>query len=79
MQQSNFTMRQGRAPDAPRLHDLHTASVRALCPGHYTSEVIDAWLANRRPETISRQSTVATSLSSKTIHTSLDLAKRSAG
>ena len=50
MQQSNFTMRQGRAPDARRLHDLHTASVRAFCRGHYTSEVIDAWLANRRPE-----------------------------
>jgi len=36
--------------DAPRLHELHTTSVRALCSGHYAPEVIDGWLLNRRPQ-----------------------------
>jgi GNAT superfamily N-acetyltransferase len=35
--------------DAPRLHALHTASVRRICGPHYTPEVIEGWLANRRP------------------------------
>jgi predicted N-acetyltransferase YhbS len=35
--------------DAPRLHELHTASVRRLCAPHYAPEIIDGWLANRRP------------------------------
>ena len=35
--------------DAPRIHALHTASVRALCSGHYAVEVIEGWLANRAP------------------------------
>jgi GNAT superfamily N-acetyltransferase len=43
-------IRQARPADAARLHELHTASVRALCGPHYTPEVIDGWLRNRRPE-----------------------------
>ena len=35
--------------DAPRLHALHTASVRRICAPHYAPEVIEGWLANRRP------------------------------
>jgi predicted N-acetyltransferase YhbS len=35
--------------DAPRLHELHTASVRRICAPHYAPHVIDGWLANRRP------------------------------
>ena len=46
---SDTVIRPARPEDAPRLHELHTASVRALCAGHYSAEVIDAWLWNRAP------------------------------
>jgi GNAT superfamily N-acetyltransferase len=36
--------------DAPRLHELHSASVRELGAPHYAPEVIEGWLVNRRPE-----------------------------
>ena len=42
-------IRSARPDDAPRIHELHTVSVRALCSGHYTAETIDGWLANRAP------------------------------
>ena len=45
----DFTIRPARLDDAPAIHALHTASVRALCAGHYAPEVIDGWLANRAP------------------------------
>ena len=44
-----MAIRAARAVDAPRLHELHTASVRALCAGHYSADVIEAWLLNRAP------------------------------
>jgi GNAT superfamily N-acetyltransferase len=42
-------IRPARSEDALRLHELHTASVRALCAGHYSADVIEAWLWNRVP------------------------------
>jgi GNAT superfamily N-acetyltransferase len=50
MQESNLCIRKAMREDAPRLHELHTMSVRTLCSGHYAPEVIDGWLLNRRPE-----------------------------
>ena len=49
MHTSDIVIRPARPEDAPRLHQLHTASVRALCASHYSAEVIDAWLLNRAP------------------------------
>lgn len=46
----DLAIRTARADDAPRIHALHTASVRALCAGHYAANVIEGWLANRAPE-----------------------------
>ncbi len=46
----SFTIRTAAPDDAARLHALHTASVRGLCAPHYAPEIIDGWLANRRPE-----------------------------
>jgi GNAT superfamily N-acetyltransferase len=43
----NIVIRQAQREDASRLHELHTASVRALCSEHYSSEIIDGWLQNR--------------------------------
>src|SRR5688500_5069970 len=50
MQESSLSIRKAMGADAPRLHELHTTSVRALCSGHYAPEVIDGWLLNRRPQ-----------------------------
>ena len=47
MAEHNLVIRQARREDASRLHELHTASVRALCARHYSPEVIDGWLRNR--------------------------------
>jgi putative acetyltransferase len=49
MRSSDIVIRPARLEDAPRLHELHTASVRALCSSHYSADVIDAWLLNRAP------------------------------
>ena len=49
MRSSDVVIRPARLEDAPRLHELHTASVRALCSSHYSADVIDAWLLNRAP------------------------------
>jgi len=35
--------------DAPRLHQLHTASIRDLCASQYAWEIIEGWLINRTP------------------------------
>jgi hypothetical protein len=45
----DLVIRPARADAAPRIHDLHTVSVRALCSDHYAAEVIDGWPANRAP------------------------------
>jgi GNAT superfamily N-acetyltransferase len=50
MQASSLSIRKAMRTDAPRLHELHTTSVRTLCSGHYAPEVIDGWLLNRRPQ-----------------------------
>ena len=49
MRELRLSIRQARPADAPRLHELHTSSVRTLCSGHYACDVIDGWLLNRRP------------------------------
>jgi GNAT superfamily N-acetyltransferase len=50
MDEAALSIRKATKADAPRLHELHTSSVRTLCSGHYAPEVIDGWLANRRPQ-----------------------------
>jgi GNAT superfamily N-acetyltransferase len=45
----DLNIRTATAADAPRLHALHTASVRRICAPHYAPEVIDGWLADRTP------------------------------
>jgi N-acetylglutamate synthase-like GNAT family acetyltransferase len=47
---SSITIRQAHRGDAPRLHELHTVAVRALCADHYAPEILDAWLSSRTPE-----------------------------
>jgi GNAT superfamily N-acetyltransferase len=49
MSSSNTVIRPARIEDAVQLHELHTVSVRALCSGHYSADVIEAWLLNRSP------------------------------
>lgn len=49
MNETTFVIRQAHREDAPRLHELHTFSVRSLCTPHYSSEIIDGWLQNRNP------------------------------
>ena len=44
---TNIVIRQAQLEDASHLHELHTASVRALCSKHYSPEIIDGWLQNR--------------------------------
>ena len=46
----DLEIRAARPADAPRIHELHTASVRALCSGRYAADVIEGWLAHRAPE-----------------------------
>jgi GNAT superfamily N-acetyltransferase len=46
----SVTIRTATPTDAPRLDDLHAASVRALCAGHYSPEIIDGWLLDRTPD-----------------------------
>ena len=43
-------LRPGRPTDAPRLHELHTVSVRTLCAPSYPPEIIDGWLKDRHPD-----------------------------
>jgi putative acetyltransferase len=50
MVEATYTLRNARPADAQRIHELHTASVRGLCMGHYSQEVIDGWLQNRSPQ-----------------------------
>ena len=50
MRKSRLCIRNAIRADAPRLHELHTTSVRTLCSGHYAPEVVDGWLLDRRPQ-----------------------------
>lgn len=43
-------LRPAVAADSPRIHAIHTASVRRLCAKSYGTDVIEAWLLHRRPE-----------------------------
>lgn len=47
---ADVAIRPARPDDAPRIHELHTASVSALCSGHYPADVIEGWLLNRAPD-----------------------------
>ena len=49
MNASSIVIRLARAEDAPCLHNLHAASFRGLCTGHYSEEIIEGWLLNRSP------------------------------
>jgi GNAT superfamily N-acetyltransferase len=49
MNLKRFEIRPAHIEEAERLHELHTASVRALCKDHYSPELIDGWLRNRSP------------------------------
>jgi GNAT superfamily N-acetyltransferase len=46
---TDLAIRPARADDAPRVHELHTVSVRTLCSAHYAADVIEGWLVNRAP------------------------------
>ena len=50
MSECTYRLRSAQPGDALRIHDLHTASVRALCSTHCAQDVIDGWLANRSPQ-----------------------------
>lgn len=42
-----LNIRPAARADAPRIHELHAASVRALCGAHYAPGVIEGWLRDR--------------------------------
>ena len=46
---SDMTIRRATASDAPRIHELHIASVRTLCAPAYAPSILEGWLANRSP------------------------------
>jgi putative acetyltransferase len=46
----DITIRQASPLDAPRIHELHLASVRALCARSYAPAILEGWLANRSPD-----------------------------
>ena len=43
-------IRLATAEDALAIHELHTASVKGLCKGAYSLEIIDGWLKGRSPD-----------------------------
>ncbi|HEY1329813.1 MAG TPA: GNAT family N-acetyltransferase [Casimicrobiaceae bacterium] len=45
-----ITLRTAKLEDAERLHEVHISAVRALCSSHYSAEIIEGWLLNRKPE-----------------------------
>ena len=49
MTTSHISIRPARPRDANKIHELHTASVRTLCGSHYSTDIIEAWLADRTP------------------------------
>ncbi len=46
---SDLTIRPATASDATRIHELHLASVRALCAPAYAPAIVEGWFANRSP------------------------------
>jgi GNAT superfamily N-acetyltransferase len=46
---ASIKIRTAGSEDALRLHELHAASVRAVCAKHYANEIIDGWLQSRTP------------------------------
>src|ERR1700680_3496862 len=46
---ASIKIRTARPEDASRLHELHAASVRALCAKHYSKDIIEGWLQSRTP------------------------------
>jgi len=46
----DITLRAATLSDAPSIHQLHLASVRALCAPCYEASVIDGWLTGRSPQ-----------------------------
>jgi GNAT superfamily N-acetyltransferase len=50
MAHTTFAIRRARRADAPITHDLHTASVTALCTTHYPLSLIRRWIAKPTPE-----------------------------
>ena len=46
----DVTIRAATLADAPRIHELHLASVRAVCASCYEPAIIDGWLAGRSPQ-----------------------------
>jgi len=65
------TIRTATSADAARLNELHISSVRALCSGHYTQEILEGWLLNRTPSgylgPISRGSIFVAELGDETV------------
>jgi hypothetical protein len=45
-----ITIRAASASDAARIHEVHVASVRALCAPAYELTVVDGWLLGRSGE-----------------------------
>lgn len=45
-----ITIRKAIPEDAAPIHELHLRSVRQLCSGVYSNEIIEGWLANRTPQ-----------------------------
>lgn len=43
-------IRPATAVDAPRIHELHLASVRTLCASWYAPAIIEGWLSGRSPQ-----------------------------
>jgi putative acetyltransferase len=50
MAEASVKIRLATPADASCLNELHVASVRALCSGHYAAQVIDGWLLDRTPQ-----------------------------
>jgi GNAT superfamily N-acetyltransferase len=46
----NVTIRPASPSDAGRIHEVHVASVRALCAPSYDEIVVDGWLQGRSAE-----------------------------
>jgi GNAT superfamily N-acetyltransferase len=47
---ANLTIRPAIPSDAHRIHELHVASVHALCAPSYDQAVVDGWLKGRSAE-----------------------------
>lgn len=50
LEQDKFTIRAAMRTDASAIHDLHSASVTALCTACYPLDLINRWIRSRTPE-----------------------------